>query len=82
MRRYPAHHRVMVNDKLRILAAMKELLNVRLTTVFPRHALDQDNLSTYPPADLAVERIGDLLGRKCSSLPEPSALVVLEKESK
>ena len=63
-RRYPARHYVMVDDKLRILAAMKKLMGTRLTTVFPRqghYALDPHNLSAYPPADLSVEHIGDLL---------------------
>jgi FMN phosphatase YigB (HAD superfamily) len=62
--RYPARHYVMVDDKVRILAAMKEILRGRLTTVFPRqghYALDPRILSSYPPADLAIERIGDLL---------------------
>ena len=62
--RYPARHYVVVDDKLRILAAMKQVWGGRLTTVFPRqghYALDPSNLSTYPPADLAIERIGDLL---------------------
>jgi FMN phosphatase YigB (HAD superfamily) len=62
--RYPARHYVMVDDKLRILAAMKNVLGDRLTTVFVRqghYALDP--VSTQPPADLAIERIGDLLDR-------------------
>src|SRR5512140_3463632 len=62
--RYPARHYVMVDDKLRILAAMKEILRERLTTVFPRqghYALDPSIFPAYPPADLAIERIGDLL---------------------
>lgn len=62
--RYPARHYVMVDDKLRILAAMKNVLGARLTTVFPRqghYALDPHNLSAYPPADLTIQRIGDLL---------------------
>ena len=73
--RYPARHYVMVDDKLRILAAMKEILRDRLTTVFPRqghYALDPHILATYPPADLAIERIGDLLDRDlpaCLALP-------------
>ena len=61
--RHPAHHYVMVDDKLRILAAMKALLGSRLTTVFPRqghYALDPHNLAVYPPADVTLERIGDL----------------------
>jgi FMN phosphatase YigB (HAD superfamily) len=63
-RRYPAAHYVVVDDKLRLLAAMKRILRERLTAVFARqghYARDPDNLSTYPPADLSVERIGDLL---------------------
>jgi hypothetical protein len=62
--RYPARHYVMVDDKLRILAAMKDSLQERLMTVFPRqghHALDPQNLAAYPPADRSIERIGDLL---------------------
>jgi FMN phosphatase YigB (HAD superfamily) len=70
-RRYPARHYVMVDDKLRILAAMKGILRKRLTTVFPRqghYALDPHELSTYPPADLAIDGIGDLLDRDLHSL--------------
>jgi len=61
--RYPARHYVMVDDKLRILAAMKEVWQERLTTVFARqghYAFDARNLTTYRPADLAIECIGDL----------------------
>lgn len=61
--RYPARHCVMVDDKLRVLAAMKKIWRDRLTTVFPRqghYAVDPHNLVAYPPADLAIERIGDL----------------------
>jgi FMN phosphatase YigB (HAD superfamily) len=63
--RYPAQHYVMVDDKLRILAAMKAIWGDRLTTVFPRqghYALDPKALAAYPPADVTVEHIGDLLG--------------------
>jgi FMN phosphatase YigB (HAD superfamily) len=69
--RYPARRYVMVDDKLRILAAMKEIVQGRLTTVFARqghYALDPVNLATYPPADLAIERIGELLTYDFSSL--------------
>lgn len=82
--RYPARHYVMVDDKLRILAAMKQVLHDRLTTVFPRqghYALDPRNLSTYPPADLAVERIGDLLDCDLSALVRPGAAVAGKEET-
>jgi len=63
-RRYPADHYVMVDDKLRILTAMKKIWSERLTTVFPRqghYALDLKSIATYPPADITVERIGELV---------------------
>src|SRR5262250_110685 len=53
-RRYPAEHYVLVDDKLRILTAVKQVWNSRVTTVFPRQgqfALDPVTLSSYPPAD-------------------------------
>ena len=59
-----ARHYVMVDDKLRILAAMKKVWGNRLTTIFPRqghYALDAKNIAAYPAADVTVERIGDLV---------------------
>jgi len=64
-RRYPADHYVLVDDKLRILTAVKRQWGERVTTVFPRqgsYARDPKVLAAYPPADLAIERLGDLLG--------------------
>ena len=63
-KRYPARHYVMVDDKLRILSAMKKIMQRRLTTVFPRqghYAHDPAIMAACPPADLSLERIGDLL---------------------
>jgi FMN phosphatase YigB (HAD superfamily) len=60
----PARHYIMVDDKLRILAAMKRAWRSRLTTVFVRqghYALDATLSAAWPPADLTIERIGDLL---------------------
>jgi FMN phosphatase YigB (HAD superfamily) len=62
--RYPARRYVMIDDKLRILAAMKKTWKERLTTIFPRqghYALDPGNIRAYPPADMTIERIGDLV---------------------
>jgi FMN phosphatase YigB (HAD superfamily) len=70
-RRNPAQHYVMVDDKLRILDAMKKIWKSRLTTVFVRqghYALDLANISAYPPADLTIERIGDLAGVPVANL--------------
>ena len=63
-RRHPAAHYVMVDDKLRILTAMKNIWNQRLTTVFVRqghYALDAALTASLPSADTTIERIGDLL---------------------
>ena len=62
-RRYPAAEYVMVDDKIRILAAMKAVWGARLTTVFVRqghYALDAATVAACPAADLSIERIADL----------------------
>ena len=62
--RYPAEHYVLVDDKLRILTAFKQAWGQRVTTVFPRQgefALNPAALASYPPADVTVEHISDLL---------------------
>jgi FMN phosphatase YigB (HAD superfamily) len=83
-RRYPARHYVMVDDKLRILSAMKQILGDRLTTVFPRqghYALDPRELSAYPPADLAIDAIGDLLDRDPLAPPGPAGAFGARQEA-
>jgi len=63
-KRFPAERYVLVDDKLRILAAVKDVWGRRVTTVFPRqghYALDPQAAAKYPAADLTVERVGDLL---------------------
>jgi FMN phosphatase YigB (HAD superfamily) len=63
-RRFPAEHYVLVDDKLRILDAVKQVWGARVTTVLPRqgqYAHDAKVLSALPPADITIERIGDLL---------------------
>jgi FMN phosphatase YigB (HAD superfamily) len=62
-RRHPARRYVMVDDKLRILSAMKDVWRERVTTVLPRqghYALDPRNDAAYPPADRSIAGIGDL----------------------
>jgi FMN phosphatase YigB (HAD superfamily) len=69
--RYPARRYVMIDDKLRILTAMKRVWKDRLTTIFPRqghYALDPRNLAAYPPADITIERIGDLVNADSATL--------------
>ena len=72
--RFPADHYVMVDDKVRILAAIKKIWGRRVTTVCVRqghYALDAKILAAYPAADLSIERIGDLLNFDCKAL-QPS----------
>jgi FMN phosphatase YigB (HAD superfamily) len=60
---YPAAHYVLIDDKLRILTAVKQIWGARVTTVFPKqgqYALDPQVVAIYPPADIALAKIGDL----------------------
>jgi FMN phosphatase YigB (HAD superfamily) len=62
-RRFPAERYVMIDDKIRILTAMKATWGARLTTVFVRqghYALDAELVAKYPSADITIEAIGDL----------------------
>jgi FMN phosphatase YigB (HAD superfamily) len=78
-RRYPADHYVMVDDKLRILTAVKRVWRSRVTTVFPRqghYAHDPEVLATNPPADLAVDRVGDLLAYDLHAFLAPASSAI------
>jgi len=64
-KRFPADHYVLVDDKIRILSAVKTIWRERVTTVFVRqghYAHDPKLLAHYPPADVTIERISDLVG--------------------
>jgi len=61
--KYPASHYVMIDDKVRLLTAVKQHWGARVTTVFPRqghYALDAALVAQYPQPDITIERIGDL----------------------
>ena len=70
-RRYPAQHYVLIDDKPRILAAVKEAWGDRVTTVFPRQGQYARDAKSYRPADVTVERISDLLTHDFSGLLLP-----------
>jgi FMN phosphatase YigB (HAD superfamily) len=70
-RRYPAQHYVLIDDKPRILAAVKEAWGDRVTTVFPRQGQYARDAKSYRPAEVTVERIGDLLTHDFSGLLLP-----------
>jgi len=75
--RYPADRYLLVDDKLRILAAVKQIWGERVTTVQPlqgHYAKDPKQQSAYPPADFTIDRIGDLLDY------DPSILFAISKE--
>ena len=74
--RYPAHRYVLVDDKPRILTAVKEIWGNRVTTVLPRqgqYANDARVVASLPSADITVERIGDLLAYEFSDLVTKSS---------
>lgn len=70
-RRYPAEHYVLVDDKVRILDAVKKSWGDRVTTVFPRqghYARDEKEVAKYRKPDVTVERIGDLADADLAAL--------------
>lgn len=75
-KRYPADRYVLVDDKLRILDAIKKIWKSRVTTVFVRqghYAHDLEAIQKYPPADLVLEGIGDLLKYGADSFQDVAA---------
>ena len=68
--RYPARHYVLVDDKVRILTAVKAAWGTRVTTVFPRqgHYAHAADVASYPAPDVTVARIGDVLGYDLATL--------------
>lgn len=63
-RLFPAKHYVMIDDKLRLLTAIKKYWGPKVTTIFPRqghYATDMKTLTEYPAADLSIDTIGDLV---------------------
>ena len=62
--RFNAQHYVMVDDKVRLLTAIKKFWGPRVTTVFPRqghYALNATEVAKYPQPDITIERVGELL---------------------
>jgi len=82
-RRYPAQHYVLVDDKLRILTTVKKAWDSRVTTVFVcqgQYAQDRNMIAQCPPADLRVDRIGDLLDYDLAALLAGRQYVQISKE--
>jgi hypothetical protein len=74
--RFPAQHYVMVDDKLRILTAIKQQWGERVTTVFVKqghYATDPGILATYPQTDVSLDHISDLLKYEVKTLLRLSA---------
>jgi len=61
--RHPADHYVLVDDKVRILTAVKQVWKDRLTTVFPRqgHYAHAADVASYPTPDVTIARVGELV---------------------
>jgi FMN phosphatase YigB (HAD superfamily) len=75
-RLYPARHYVLIDDKLRILTTAKKIWGDRVTTVFPKqghYALDPAEVAKYPPADVELNKIGDLVGYDLKQLASGKA---------
>jgi hypothetical protein len=74
-RRFPADHYILIDDKLRILTEVKKIWGAKVTTVFPRqghYALDPKLVSAFPPADITVEAIAELLKYDLKNFVKPA----------
>jgi hypothetical protein len=73
-RRYPAQHYVLIDDKMRILSAVREAWGARVTTVFVRQGryAQTADLARWPAADLTLNRIGDLVQCELPELLRPA----------
>jgi hypothetical protein len=70
-RRFPARRYVLIDDKIRILTAIKRSWGERVTTVFPKqghYAMDEKEVAKYPDADIAIDTIGDILSLEIDKL--------------
>lgn len=76
-KRFPAAHYVLIDDKLRILSTVKKVWGSRVTTVFPRqghYAHDAQAIANFPPADISIDRIGELLNYNLEQLTGMAAV--------
>ncbi len=81
---YPADHYVLIDDKLRILAAVKRIWGLRVTTIQPlqgHYASDPNAQAAYQPADITVAHINDLITYDFSALVEAGRLSAPNKTS-
>lgn len=73
--RFPARHYVMLDDKLRILEAMKDGWGDKMTTIFVRqghYALDKNEIATRQPADITIENISGMIDLDLGTLLSPA----------
>jgi len=84
-RRYPARHYVLIDDKPRILDAIKRIWGSRVTTVFPRqghYALDPEAFSKYAAPDVTVSRIGELVEHSAATLKAAARAPAVRQRAK
>lgn len=82
LRRFPARHYVLVDDKLRLLDAVRRAWGGRVTTVQPlqgHYAANVREQGSYPPADVTVRQIGDLLSLSLEDVLGPASAGALDK---
>jgi FMN phosphatase YigB (HAD superfamily) len=83
--RYPSAHYVMIDDKLRILTAVKRIWRQRVTTVFVRqghYAQDPKEVARYPAADVSINRIADLLNHDLSQFARPGRAIPASRKGR
>jgi len=84
--RYPAEHYVLIDDQLYVLKVVKKTWGKRVTTVSTRQGRNAGELDaprTFPPADVTITGIGDLLGDlpRLWTVPHPIPRVKTHKRA-
>jgi FMN phosphatase YigB (HAD superfamily) len=81
--RYPADHYVVIDDKPRILAAIKKVWGARVTTVFARqgHYAHAPDVTSFAAPDFSIERIHQFVDQDLEALIDCGKGVVLPRSS-
>ena len=68
---FPARHYILVDDKLKLLNAVKGIWGNRVTTIFVKqghYANDPNVLASEPVADVSVDRVAELMMHDFSTI--------------
>ena len=80
--RFPAEHYLFIDDKVRMLTAVKQQWGAQVTTIFAQqgHYARAPEVADFPKPDVSVARIGELLEYQLRGLVEAGRVKKKEKD--